>query len=124
MKPYKNPFMEKRREHLQKAYDILNAAAPIEISKACALVEINMGASKDRAREYVLTHVKLGSFKLENGKIIYIGGEISDVKRTGKGGNRKDDQKLGGNGKVESGKREVRDRAEESARRILGARGS
>jgi len=61
-----NPFMDRKKENLQKVYDLMTRTSPINIKKLVAIVELQTGARTNTARKYVDVHINTGSFKLED----------------------------------------------------------
>jgi hypothetical protein len=68
---YENPFFEEKKKRLNRTLEILKGSSPIEFTRAVAMLEMNLGASKEKAKEYIFTLRDFGSVEIKNGLIYY-----------------------------------------------------
>ena len=67
-----NPFLTDKRDRLEKTKKMIKAMKEVKYKKFVALLEMDMGISKDTAKDYIETLENAGFIKKDNGTIISI----------------------------------------------------
>lgn len=65
--PYRNPFLEKKKEHIREMLNIIRKNSPIKYAKLIATYEFDTGVGRETAREHLKVLEGMGKIVIENG---------------------------------------------------------